>query len=165
MQDVIAGITGVLNTFVNGAAQFGLNLLKNIASGITAGIGNVKSAMGNAISAIGNLLPHSPAKEGELVHLNEYGPTIMTALQQGLESGIPALKATIAHVVAPMAQIGTPQFSGGAHTFQLPAMQAQQPPQIIVQSPPIMLDGRLLANGLMPYQVNAIRYATGIRGV
>ena len=109
MQDVIAGITGVLNTFVNGAAQFGLNLLKNIASGITSGISNVKGAITNAVNVIGSFLPHSPAQEGELRHLNEYGGTIMSALSREMEAGIPALKATIAHVVQPIAQIGTPR--------------------------------------------------------
>jgi phage-related protein len=38
-------------------------------------------------------------------------------------------------------------------------------PQIIVQPAPVYLDGRLLAQGLMPYIVDAIRYGTGSTGM
>jgi SLT domain-containing protein len=38
-------------------------------------------------------------------------------------------------------------------------------PQIIVQPAPVYLDGRLLAQGLMPYIVDAIRYGSGSFGM
>lgn len=37
------------------------------------------------------------------------------------------------------------------------------PTQIVVQAPPIYLDGRLLANGLLPHIVDLIRLNTGVR--
>lgn len=50
----------------------------------------------------------------------------------------------------------------------VPASHAQgmrEKPQIVIQAPPIYLDGRLLASGLMPYVVDGIRHGTGNWGM
>jgi hypothetical protein len=46
-----------------------------------------------------------------------------------------------------------------------PAIPQGATSSIIVNPPPIYLDGRLLAKGLMPYIVNGIRYSVGTRGL
>jgi TP901 family phage tail tape measure protein len=46
-----------------------------------------------------------------------------------------------------------------------PAIPQGTASSIIINPPPIYLDGRLLAKGLMPYIVNGIRYSVGTRGL
>lgn len=115
ISDMISTITGLLNKFVGGAANFGATLIKNFASGITGAIGNVTSAIGNVVGAIGNFLPHSPAKQGELSHLNEYGPSFVKGLSEGITKSKPMLEMAVQATIAPMAKAGSYPASTSAY--------------------------------------------------
>lgn len=162
-------VTGVFNGYLKNMEDFGANLIKNLAKGITGAIGDVTGAIGNVTKAIGNFLPHSPAKEGELQHLNEYGPTIGKALVRGLQDQIPTVKAAMQVMVKPMAAAGgaasgSGSFSGASSAMAFPTMQSAQPNiTVVVQSPDLNLDGMRVTRQLMPHIVNNIRNSTGSR--
>lgn len=105
---------GAVNTMVGlviGAAHhlagqmfsIGANIVNGMINGITSMFGAVGNTMSNLVATIGSYLPHSPAKQGELSHLGEYGPSFVKGLAGGIENSIPTLSATMTHLVRPMA--------------------------------------------------------------
>lgn len=93
-----------VNNFFGGLpaqmVQFGINLIQGLINGILSMIGNVGSAIGSIASKIGSFLPHSPAKEGELSHLNEYGPSLVKGFASGIDGSASILTASVAHMVS-----------------------------------------------------------------
>jgi len=63
---IVNAIKQAIMNVVSAAAGWGGDLIKNLAGGITGGIGVVTGAVGNVASAIGNFLHHSKPDEGPL---------------------------------------------------------------------------------------------------
>jgi TP901 family phage tail tape measure protein len=84
-------IMGTLNSLPGLALSAGAAIVNGIASGIEGAIGNATSAISNVVSAIGSFLPHSPAKQGELSHLNEYGPNLVGGFATGIIQSLPVM--------------------------------------------------------------------------
>lgn len=151
-------ILNKLTDLANQAVQAGAHIVEQIAQGILGAIG---SALGNAMNSVGAFiqshLPHSPAKQGPLKTLAEAGANIPAEIARGITAGVPAIQTQLNMMLLPVAQAPL-GFSASPQMFQQSLGGTQ--PQIIVQPPPIYLDGHRLAMGLMPYLMNAIRYGT-----
>jgi len=163
-------VTGTINGWATDMLGFGATLIQNLASGISGAVGDVTGAIGNVMGAIGNFLPHSPAKEGELKHLNEYGPALVRGLSEGVERSIPQFKVAMTHLVQPAAALGSAAPAGGQR-YAYAAMAPNPNTQIAqsingAQGTPVIfnLNGQQFARIMMPLIVNSTRNATGIRG-
>jgi phage-related protein len=76
----------------------GRSIIQGLINGITSMVGPVKNAIGNVLSQARNLLPFSPAKEGPFSGkgwTTFSGASIVEGLIKGLETNVPALKASI----------------------------------------------------------------------
>lgn len=161
--DTISSIFGGLPAK---ALQWGQNIISSLADGITNSIGKIGSAIGSVTQFISDHLPHSPAKIGPLRELHLQGSMIADQMGQGMLAGLPRLQSAIGQLVKPIALNLNPtssSFGGGlgSSSYQLSPMQASNQTQIVVQAPPIYLDGRLLSSGLMPHIANQVRYGLG----
>lgn len=91
----ISSLAGNLGSFFSGlatsAVTWGTNIIQGLINGINNMAGNVSTAIGNITKTIGSFLPHSPAEQGELRHLNEYGPNLVNAFAQGIVNTIPTI--------------------------------------------------------------------------
>jgi phage-related protein len=163
VQSLLGNLAGFFSGLASQAITWGSNIIQGIIDGINAMVGNVTNAIGNIASIIGSFLPHSPAKEGELKHLNEYGPNLVNAFSKGIVDSAPTLKAAITHLVQPAASLGTPSSFSGGTALQFPTMAASTAQTIIINPPPIYLDGKLMARGLMPHITNQVRWTTGTK--
>ena len=90
-----AQIIARINAIAGQALAAGRQIVSSIASGIMAGIGEVKNAIGNVASAIKAALPGSPVKEGVLRALNNPasnpGAEISRMIAAGITAGAPAV--------------------------------------------------------------------------
>lgn len=146
VQDMVAGITSTIQGLINNAENFGANLIKNFAAGITGAVGNVKTAIGNVVGAIGNFLPHSPAKEGELSHLNEYGPALVRGFATGIDANASIVQASMLHLVAPASGLGSPAVPQSSANTYAPAVSQGQPVIHNHNYFTVSIDGEELAN-------------------
>ncbi len=156
VQGLLGNMSGFFGNIASQAITWGSNIVSSIASGITNAIGNVGAAIGQVTQYISDHLPHSPAKIGPLRELASQGKEIANQVGQGLLSGIPTLQNALGSLTKPIAatlNVSSPTFANGV----IFPSQSQMQPQIIVQPTPIYLDGRNLANGMMPYIVDVIR--------
>lgn len=105
----ITSFWGKLTAFAAGwptqAVTWGKNLIQGIINGITGMFGSIGNTMHNLVGFIGSFLPHSPAKQGELSHLDEYGPSFVRGFAQGIEKSQPRLEASLKTLVAPIAMM------------------------------------------------------------
>jgi phage-related protein len=151
IKNAVSTILSDLGNAISGAAQAGANIVQAIAGGITSAIG---SAIGGAMSAVGNFiqahLPHSPAKMGPLVNLAESGANISKQIAEGMQTGMPAVQASLNLMLSPAT---ARSFTGGSS----PTPSGSGQPIILT------LDGRAIGTGLLPYTVSAIRLATGVK--
>ena len=131
------------------AVVWGANFISGLISGIESMAGNMENVIGGMFSNLGsdvhNALHNAgipgfasgtSSAPGGISWVGERGPELMY-IPRGAQ-------------IIPSNQTGSATAGG------------QQ--QIIVQSPPIYLDGRLLTSGMMPYLANAIRYSVGSVG-
>ena len=156
IQGLLGSMAGFFGGLATQALTWGSNITSNIATGITNAIGNIGNAIGQVTQFISDHLPKSPAKIGPLRELASQGKEIANQVGQGILSGIPTLQNALGSLTKPISttlNVSSPTFSNGA----LYPTQNQTQPQIIVQPTPIYLDGRNVANGLMPYFVDTIR--------
>ncbi len=104
----VQGLAGQLGGFFSGLASqavgWGQSLIQGVINGITSMFGNVSNAMSNLAGLIGSWLPHSPAKQGELSHLNEYGPSLVKGISQGIVASQPLLQASLDLLMRPVGQ-------------------------------------------------------------
>lgn len=149
------------------AIAWGKNIIQGIIDGINAMIGSLKNAAANAASAVAGFLGfHSPAKEGPGRDLDKWPRNMIRAYAEGIEASIPTLQHSLNLAVQPIASSlggfsSSPVSPGVA---AIPASLANTiQPTITVQPAPVMLDGRSLAQGILPYIVDAIRVYTGTR--
>jgi tape measure domain-containing protein len=150
-------IGGVFTALAASALQWGTNILNQVAQGIRNGIASAIQAVQDFVGQVAKYLPHSPAELGPLRFLAEQGEEITGQVASGILAGIPKLNSVLDSLSTPITTNVSAVASGSSVAYQPPALRAAQP-TIIVQSPPIYLDGRQLASGLMPYVVNQIRY-------
>jgi TP901 family phage tail tape measure protein len=158
-----SSIGGVIQGVIDSALDWGGNIVNNIASGITNAAGGVVDAISGVVDTISSFLPHSPAKRGALRTLPKQGFLISDQVAQGMLSGLPQIHAAIGDITAPIAgNLTIPPVTPSV----VPASQLQRQsvvqPDITVQPAPIYLDGRMLAQALMPYIVDQIRAGSGI---
>ena len=163
VQGLLGNLVGFFSGLAGQAVQWGSNIIQGLINGIASMAGNVSTAIGNIVGIIADHLPHSPAKKGELQHLNEYGPALVKAFSKGIVDTAPTFKAAITHLIQPAAMLGNPSsFSGGSMAV-FPAMSNTPIIVNVTLSPEMRLDGKPLAKGLMPHITNEIRVMTGIR--
>jgi tape measure domain-containing protein len=102
VQSLVSGVAGALGQLAGIAANAGAAMISALVGQINAGVGWVSSAINNVVAAIGNVLPHSPAKEGPLRYLNEFGPAITGGLAAGIIRGLPAVQTAVNMMVQPI---------------------------------------------------------------
>jgi phage tail tape measure protein, TP901 family, core region len=104
--DAVQGLLGMMHDFFTNIAtkalEWGGNIVKQIAAGITGGFDSVKNAIGNVGQFISDHLPHSPAKIGPLKDLRLQGSLIPEQIAQGMQKGIPQLQSVIGDLTTPI---------------------------------------------------------------
>ncbi len=155
-------IAGFFSDLASKALAGGQAIIQGIINGIQGMLGNLGQKMQDVTKFIGSFLPHSPAERGELSHLNEYGPSLVNAFAKGITDSTPVLHAAMTHLVKPASLLGVAP--AGIGPILPPSISTSvAAPQVVVNPPPIYLDGRLLASALMPYIASQIRYSTGVK--
>ncbi len=104
LKAVDSAITNISNAFVNmalAAPNWGASLISGFIAGINNSMGGLGSTMQNVANFIGSFLPHSPAKQGELSHLDQYGPAFVKGFADGILKNQPVLKAAMQVLVSP----------------------------------------------------------------
>ncbi len=141
-----SGLGGIANS----AVQWGANIVQSIASGIQNSIGSVIQAAQNVASAIANFLPHSPAKEGPLSKLDEFGPALVHGIASGVDNSSHMLKSSMDHLFTPA--------TGTGYSVNGTSGQGNGTQTIIIQ-----MDGRDVAKALGPHLTNEIRLVAQVR--
>lgn len=131
MKSIVSGVWG----FIGGTVKSGVNYVIKLINGFISGL----DAMHINVPGIGNVGFSVPL----IPYLAEGGLISKAGLAIVGERGPEVVALPRGAQVIPNSQA----FGGGQ-------------PQIIVQPPPIYLDGHRLTMGLMPYLMNAIRYGT-----
>lgn len=162
VQHALDGINIALGGMPGQMLKLGENIIKNLADGISNGLHFISDSIGKITQFISDHLPHSPVKIGPLRGLVESGAQIAAQLAEGMQAGMPKLQASLQMSLAPVA---SPSLAY-AH-YQFPAMQAASTytQQGQDQGQPIILqiDGRTFARLTLPYHVQEIRNAVGVR--
>lgn len=70
------------------ALAWGRNIISNIADGIMGGVGRIGEVMGTVAAKIRAYMPFSPAKEGPLRDIMEFGPNIVNAIAGGIKRNV-----------------------------------------------------------------------------
>lgn len=170
LQGLGASIAGFFSGLAGQAAAWGAGIVSGLISGINSMVGAAGQAAANVVNSVKSFLGfHSPAEKGEGRYIVEWGQGMIQGFEQGIINATPHLQATVDVAVSSSLKGLNLQNSNsyvptGASVIanNTLSQSTQQQPQITVQSPNIYLDGRLIANGLMPQITNAIRYGTGI---
>ena len=146
----ISSIPGKFMDFWNGLKTDAINageaIIKGLADAITGAIHWVTDAVTNVTSWISAHLPHSPAKVGPLVHLQEQGAEISNQIAQGMLNGTPLITGAMNNMLKPVAVsikgASTVSTVGSTNT----GGNNQQTITIIDQTTHIMtVDGKVLA--------------------
>ncbi|MEO6889385.1 MAG: phage tail tape measure protein [Ktedonobacteraceae bacterium] len=162
VQDLTGKIVSFFTDLAAKALAGGQSIIQGVINGIQNMMGNLGQKMQDVTKFIGSFLPHSPAERGELSHLNEYGPSLVNAFAKGITDSTPVLHAAMTHLVKPASLLGVAP--AGIGPILPPSISTSvAAPQVVVNPPPIYLDGRLLASALMPYIASQIRYSTGVK--
>ncbi len=101
--DIVAAIRNFFTNLPGEAMQWGRNIIQGLINGIGSMLGNLSNMAGQAAQTIANFLPHSPAKEGPLRELNVFGPSLVKGVASGIDTSAPMLRASMLHLVQPMA--------------------------------------------------------------
>jgi TP901 family phage tail tape measure protein len=154
-------ISGWFSNLAGQAVTWGEGIIKGFISGINNMVGQAGQAAANIVKNVGAFLGfHSPAKEGEGRDIIKWGEGLIHGFQTGVMNAVPDLRAAVSVAVS----TGTASMRAPGSPYQIaPQLTQNTQPQIVVQAPPIYLDGRLLTNGLMPYMTNAIRANTAAK--
>lgn len=151
-------------SFVTDALQFGSNIVKNIADGITGAIHFISDAIGGVTKWISDHLPHSPAKVGALRDLNLQGQMITQQISEGMLANMPKLNQALTQLTKPIAMSFSPNFNQSAtNQFKYPASTNSQPIIINMPKSDMYIDGKKVTNALAPHQANAIRLNGNVR--
>jgi TP901 family phage tail tape measure protein len=96
-------ISNFFSTLPAKMVQFGKNLIMGLVHGILGAFGFIGNAMHSVVNFIGSFLPHSPAKQGELSHLNDYGPALVRGLATGIKGSTSQLQSAMQALTHPVA--------------------------------------------------------------
>lgn len=121
--------------------DLGSNIVKNIATGITNAIHFVTDAITNVTSWISAHLPHSPAKIGPLMDLQNQGMEISNQVAKGMINGVPLITSAMNNLAKPV----TVGLKGVASASGTPLQGGQQGDTYIQ----ITMDGTDITNRVM----------------
>src|SRR5712672_30502 len=114
VQGLLGMIGGFFTNLASQALTWGSNIVKGIADGITSAIHWVTSAISSVGQAIANFLPHSPAKEGPLVDLENTGTEISNQIAKGMVGGTSLIDSAIGNMLKPVNIKGTQVATDGS---------------------------------------------------
>lgn len=160
---IVGAVMGVLNNLIGMAINAGASIVNGIADGIRSAIGAVAGAISDVAGFISSHLPHSPAKLGPLKDLAYQGSQIPAQIAEGMTKGLPSLHAGLTLMLAPLVPSSGMLAPGSSLAPSGVSTSGGGGTTIVVQSPPIYLDGRLLTSGLMPYMADGIRISLGVK--
>lgn len=162
LQTMVSDMTSILMNFASGAAQFGQKLIQGIVGGITGSFGVLGNAMHNVVGFIGSFLPHSPAEQGELSHLDEYGPSFVKGFADGIANSIPMLQASLDSLMKPIAVTMTtaaaPTQSTGTFASPSASHGRQQAAPTIENHIHVHIDGQELTGIIAPQVMSEMVY-------
>jgi phage-related protein len=160
IQGQIENIKGIFSGLAQMAISWGQNLIGGFVQGIRNSLGSIGNVMSSVVNTIGSWLPHSPAKQGELSHLNEYGPSFVKGFADGITKSRPMLTNALNMTVSPFAMLQTQSYSAAAGGSSVPSGGFSGAQEIY-----IMLDGKQMAHVTAPHIVKEMRVRTGMRGI
>lgn len=169
---IISFIGNAFSNLVSSAVSWGSDMISNFTNGITGAAGGLIAKAQSIASNIASILHFSKPDVGPLADADTWMPDMMDLLASGITSNLGKIKSASLNVAATIANpasqssFASPSTGGGLQGLSVVPSSVSQgatPIQITVQPAPVMLDGRTLTNGLMPYVVNGIRAATGTK--
>ena len=110
--DAVTGIRNRIASLPGELLQAGRNMIGNLAQGIRDRIGSITGAIGDIAQKIRGFLPFSPAKEGPLRILPDFGDYFALGIE-GAERDISRAMADVLGGFAPRAEIA---FAGAGYT-------------------------------------------------
>jgi len=149
IQDLWTKAVNLFNSFLTDALNFGSNIVKGIADGITAGLHWIQGAITNVTQFISDHLPHSPAKMGPLVDLQNQGMEISNQISKGMVGGVPLINSAIGNMTKPIT-VGL----SGVTTSSSPTPSNNQ--QIVIQNH-FYVDGKEVTTQVMKRTVKELR--------
>jgi phage-related protein len=141
IQAMITSVLNLLGGLVTSALNAGSNIVKGIADGITAGLHWISGAITNVTQFISDHLPHSPAKLGPLMDLENQGMEISNQVAKGMINGAPLISNAIGNMTKPIS-VGLKGVSSASST---PLQGGNQGDTYIT----ITLDGKDITNSTM----------------
>jgi len=128
-------------TIKTDALNAGGAIIKKLADGITGAIHWVTDAIHNVTQWISDHLPHSPAKVGPLMGLENQGMEISNQIAQGMVNGVPLITSAMNNLAKPV----TVGLKGVASASSTPLQGGNQGDTYIQ----ITLDGKDITNSTM----------------
>jgi phage-related protein len=125
IQGVFAQMMSALQSLINSTAggffNAGQNIIVNMVNGILAAAGGIVNAIQGVFQQIANMIPHSPAKEGPLAQVPNWGAYLsggMPEAESSVKTGMAGVaQAVVDTTAAPVAQAGAaagkPSGAGG----------------------------------------------------
>lgn len=156
-QALVQQITGILGNLGTLAMKWGQNLMQGFINGIGSMLGSLGNTMHNVVNFIGSFLPHSPAKQGELSHLDEYGPNLVRGIAQGITKSTPLLQSSMNALFKPVGSA----FSVNGTSFALARPTSSNQPQTMNMQ--ILLDGREITHAVGVRMANEMRIQGAVR--
>lgn len=163
----VSSLASQLTNWASGLAQkalqWGSNLIGSFISGISSKIQDVAQTASNIAGQVTRFLGfHSPAEAGPAHTADQWGPRLGTMFAQGLRSTLPAVTEAAQAMAQSLRLSLQAPLSAQLAPVQMaqPALLTASPGTIVieVQPAPVTLDGRQLAQGLLPHLANTIRY-------
>lgn len=102
IQSMASTVLSLLSGLASSAMAAGANIVQSIADGIRGAIGAVGSAIGSVTQYISDHLPHSPAKMGPLMDLQNQGMEISNQISKGMINGTPLITNAIGNMTKPI---------------------------------------------------------------
>ena len=128
-----------------------------IMGGITSRIPFLNGEMQNMMAQLKSWLPHSPAKQGPLMRLNEYGP-LVKGFAQGIDDSAGILNVSMSHLVAPASGLGSPAVpSSSANTYALAMSNGNGQPIIVHVHNYNQIDGHEMTDVILSHAVSQVR--------
>lgn len=149
IQSMASTVMNTLNGLASSALQAGANIVNSIADGIRNAIGAVGSAISTVTQFISDHLPHSPAKIGPLMGLQDQGMEISNQISKGMINGAPLISSAIGNMTKPI-NVG---LKGAASASGNTTLQGGNG-DVYVQ---ITLDGKDITNSTMKRVVKELR--------
>jgi len=136
------------NTIKTDALNAGASIVKAIGDGITGAMHWVTDAASAIATKISSFLPHSPAKMGPLMDLEQTGTEISNQIAKGMVGGVPLIDSAINNLTKPIS-VG---LKGSSSTGGTSPQSGQGDTYIA-----ITLDGRDITNSTMKRAVKELR--------